>query len=85
MEDRNQITKLDGTNWQRWKFQITALLRAKDVFEHVEGDVVQPDDRMKKEWIEWSTKRNKAMAILSSTIADDQLDHVITCTSPAEV
>lgn len=83
MEDRNQITKLDGTaNWQRWKFQVTALLRAKDVFEHVEGDVVQPDDRTKKEWTEWSTKRNKAMAILSSTIADDQLDHIITCTSP---
>lgn len=25
------------------------------------------------------------MAILSSTIADDQLDHVITCTKPSEI
>lgn len=37
--DRGQITKFYGSNWQRWKFQVTALLKAKDVFEHV-GEIL---------------------------------------------
>lgn len=86
-KEYSQITnnKFDGNNWQRWKFQITTVLKAKNVFQHVEQDIDEPADRTKPEWAEWSTKRNKAMAILSSTIADDQLDHIITCTKPSEI
>lgn len=83
--DRSHITKYDGSNWQRWKFQVTALLKAKDVFEHVVNDIDEPGDHIQKVWVEWSTKRNKAMAILTSSIADEQLDYVITCTKPSEV
>lgn len=44
-----QITKFNGSNWQRWKFQVTALLKAKDVFEHVEQNIREPGDRTKVE------------------------------------
>lgn len=57
----SHITKFDGSNWQRWKFQVTALLKAKDVFQHVEQDINEPADRTKVEWTKWSSKRNKAM------------------------
>ena len=42
--DKWEVDKLDGSNWPTWKFRIKHLLVAKDVWEHVDGTAVQPDD-----------------------------------------
>jgi len=66
-----QVKRFDGTNYQGWKFQITAVLMANEIFEVVDGSRVMPatvtndNAAIAKAW----TRDNaKAMAIISSAM-----------------
>ena len=37
---------MDGTNYQGWKFQITAVLTANETYDVVDGSRTMPADRL---------------------------------------
>ena len=42
-EDKLSIDKLVGAkNWQIWKYQMTAILEARELYGHVNGTLTQP-------------------------------------------
>ena len=45
------VQQLNGSNYQRWKFELEAILEAREVLDVVSGEVVLPKD----EATEWST------------------------------
>ena len=59
--DKWEVDKLDDSNWHAWKFQIKCLLMAEDVWEHVDGTAVQPDDTDAR--AKYEKARQKAMTI----------------------
>lgn len=39
-----KIEKLvDSSNWMQWKFQIRAILDARDTLEFIDGSLVKPE------------------------------------------
>ena len=42
-KDKLSIDKLEGAkNWQIWKFQMTAILEARELYGHVDGTLTRP-------------------------------------------
>jgi len=69
------VKRFDGTNFQVWKFQLTAVLMANELFDVVDSLRTRPADAEGanagriKAWIKDNTK---AMAIIASTMEDEQ-------------
>lgn len=80
------VIKLDGTNYQAWKFQVRALLVANGVFEIVTGDTPRPAQNVANEvHKKWIKDDARARVILSTTIVDTQLLCLLTCTTSKEM
>ena len=62
------VTKLNGANYQRWKFQLELILQANDVWGIVNGTDAKPGT-VPASWIK---KDVGARAILASTIDSSQ-------------
>lgn len=83
-----QIKRFDGTGFQGWKFQITAVLMANEIFDIVDRTRAKPEnqaranaERMKI----WIRDNAKAMAIIASAMEHDQLENVLVCTSAKDM
>lgn len=85
------VKKFDGTNFQGWKFQIKSLFVANDIQDVVDGTRTMPVTpagayaavqaahvAQKKQWVRDNAK---AMFLISSSMENDQLQCVLTCTS----
>ena len=79
------IVKFDGNHFQKWKFQMRNVLVANELFTIVVGTEKQPIDKTKPEYSEWIKKDARAMHLISIAIDYDHLEHVLTCTSSAEM
>jgi hypothetical protein len=76
------IDKLDGSNYNRWKFQVSLLLKANDLWDVVSGDIAKPGSSAKPEdRKDWMKKDVEAMSIISSTLDNTQINHVYDCDS----
>ena len=43
-EDKLSIDKLGGAkNWQMWKYQMQAILEARELFVHIDGSLTRPE------------------------------------------
>lgn len=78
----------DGSNFQQWKFQITAVLKMKEVFDVVTGIRVKSENaeganRALTET--WETDDAKATTIIFSPLESRQLDPILVCTSAKEI
>lgn len=82
------VKRFDGKNYQSWKFQITAVLMANEIFDVVDGtrqrppNVEGPNAGLMKSWVKDNAK---ATAIISSAMEDDQVMSVLVCRSAKEM
>ena len=56
MEEKWNITKLNGKNWNTWKFQIRHLLLAKELWGYVDGTEVLNDTASEQLKVEFKRK-----------------------------
>lgn len=82
------VKRFDGKNYQSWKFQITTVLTASEIFDVVDGTRTKPPDaeevnagRMKT----WIKDNAKATAIIASAMEDEQVMSVLVCGTAKEM
>lgn len=77
------VNRLDGKNYQVWKFQITALLIANGIYDVVTGDRVRSPNDVTNEanHKKWIKDDARAKVIISTSMIDSELECLLTCTS----
>ena len=78
------IEKLDGSNYSRWKLQISLLLKAAKVWKIVDGSEAKPAADADK-IAEWEQKDIEAQAIIVSSLDATQINHVFNCNTSKEM
>lgn len=79
------IEILNGLNYEDWKFQVTAVLRFKAVYEYVTGEDLVTQYTQPKDIKEWRKQDGKAMSILALNI-EKKLQHAIqSCSTSKEM
>jgi len=73
-----RITKLNGTNYQTWKFKLELLLTKEDLWDTMPQDSPDPVTD------EWHTKDRKARANIGLLLEDNQL-HLVCKETTAKV
>ncbi|KMQ86054.1 integrase core domain protein [Lasius niger] len=81
--DKVKIEKLtDSSNWMQWKFQVRAILDARDALEVIDGSLVKPEGENPEDAAElnrWKKANKAANAILVTTLNKKPLSLVMTC------
>ena len=54
MEEKWSIEKLDGSNWNTWKFQMNHLLMEKELWGLVDGSEVLANEARRQQWRHFS-------------------------------
>lgn len=79
------VSKLDGQNFQTWKFQMNAIFIAFGLSDIVYGTRARPvadNELLLKAW----TKDNvKAMFLISSSMESKQMESLLVCTTASEM
>lgn len=76
------VKRFDGKNFQAWKYKITAVLKAKEIFDVVSGARVLPGNQeganagRTKQWLKDDAR---ATAVITSTMDDEQVNSVLVC------
>uniref|UniRef100_A0A2N9GH94 Reverse transcriptase Ty1/copia-type domain-containing protein n=1 Tax=Fagus sylvatica TaxID=28930 RepID=A0A2N9GH94_FAGSY len=87
-------TKLDSTNYMIWKLQITAVLDAYSMLDHLDGSIPKPDQfltietgiqAVNPEFLVWSKKDKALLTLLYSTCSSAVLAMVVGKSSSQEV
>uniref|UniRef100_A0A2N9GHZ2 Integrase catalytic domain-containing protein n=1 Tax=Fagus sylvatica TaxID=28930 RepID=A0A2N9GHZ2_FAGSY len=87
-------TKLDSTNYMIWKLQISALLDAYSVIEHLDGSIPQPMHFLTSDagvqsvnpaFLAWKKKDKAILTLLYSTLTSPVLAMVIGLSTSQEV
>lgn len=82
--DTSHVLKLQDGNYQRWKLQVSLVLRAAEVFDVVDGTTPKPaaaGDDLKK----WEKKDIEAQAIIVPLLDKKQTGHIYNCTTAHEM
>ena len=87
-EDKLSIDKLEGAkNWKIWKYQMTAILKARELYGHIDGTLTRPTVSDSSSWaiasFEKAQKKTKALIITS--IKSDLIDLITECQTPKEI
>ncbi|CAG7731317.1 unnamed protein product, partial [Allacma fusca] len=80
----DSIEKLSGSNYQRWKLQITLLLKAAKLWKYVDGSVVRHKTD-KDEQEKWDDKDIEAQSIIVPTLDAAQTNHIYSCTTSKDM
>ena len=79
-------TKLDNTNYMIWKLQITAVLDAYSILDHLDGSIPKPDQflttetgiqAVNPEFLVWSKKDKVLLTLLYSTCSSVVLSMMV--------
>ena len=81
--DLSHVVKLDDSNYQRWKLQMTIVLKAAELWDIVSGTTPCPAVAADKP--AWEKKDVEAQAILVPTLGKTQTNHVYNCTTSKEI
>ena len=73
MEEKWSIDKLNGSNWNTWKFQMKHLLLAKGLRGLVEGSEVLEDDATTTAQALYRSRLQKAFSTILLAIDSAQL------------
>ncbi|XP_032791314.2 uncharacterized protein LOC116928349 [Daphnia magna] len=91
-KDVAHIDKLNGANFQVWKFQTCLMLRNHSLMDLVLGTEFKPDPIVASGVTtnqaainNWNHKDNTAQLLISATICSDQQRSLITCTSATQM
>src|ERR1700685_17735 len=74
------IPKLSKETYQRWKFDVTALLEAEEVWDIVSGVEVEPMTRDATHKT-WKKKDSQAKGIISMSLDEEHHAAIRTCQS----
>ena len=77
--------RLDGNNFKTWKFQINAILRAKDLEDVVSGAAVKPAATEEADLKKWLQRDGLATSVLFASLSADQSRLVLSCKSSKEI
>lgn len=82
-----KIEKLNKDNFQVWKFKITLLLEKRGAMSVVNGTEIKPDATKNngEDLRAWMKKDGDAKYYIVTTLEDQYVKQVITCTSAAEM
>ena len=83
MDNDRQVLQLTASNYQRWKFEVSAILGSKQVLDVTLGVDRMPTDRAKLS--AWKTKDWTAMAIISRALDDEHHSFIRACSSAEEM
>lgn len=82
--DREEVYKVEqlqgSANYQTWKFSITMVLQAKDLWEVVSGEEAKPVDENAAQV--WEKKARKALATIALALSAAEKEHIIECKAP---
>lgn len=81
--DIGNISKFDGKNYRQWKFQMVCALRAKGLFNLVNGTEVKPEDGAALE--RWNKQDAIAMFTLTTAMDLSQITLIENCVTSAEI
>jgi len=82
--DKVKIEKLvDSSNWMQWKFQVRAILDARDALEAVKPEVETKENAA--EVNRWKKTNKVAKAILVTTLDKKLLTLVMMCETAREM
>lgn len=94
--DGVKIEKLKGIeNWALWKFQVQVLILASDALGVVSGETPRPEPTASPDATEaaehqrqlkvWQKADSAAQKLTVTTISEQQILHIINCTSAKEM
>jgi len=84
--DVAQVVKMDGTNFQRWKLQISLVLNASKLGDVVSGTDTKPADATKVAEIQaWVKKDVEAQALIVQTLDAKQTSHIFSLATSKEI
>ncbi|CAG7650169.1 unnamed protein product, partial [Allacma fusca] len=73
------VEKLVGSNYPTWRFQISLVLEAAELFDIVDGTIKIPEDEGAKKT--WKKKDLQARSLIAPTLDSRQISHVANCTT----
>ncbi|CAG7815563.1 unnamed protein product [Allacma fusca] len=78
------IEKLNGSNYTRWRLQISLLLKAAKLWKYVDGTEVRDAADPKKQE-QWEDKDIEAQSIIVPTLDAAQTNHIYSCNTSKEM
>ena len=81
MKDTLHIPKLNGTNYQEWKFQLSIIMKAKKCFEATQNDLSVANNAQGQPDPPQRDKDALAQMFVSVTCDQTRLKEILTCTS----
>ena len=84
MEEKWSIKKLDGSNWNTWKFQMKHLLMAKGLWGLVDGSEVLAKEASAVAEALYRSRLQKAFSTIVLVIESAQLYLVTSCEEPKQ-
>lgn len=79
------VKKFDGTNFQGWKFQISALFLLNGIQDVVDGTRMMPADQDSNAAKAWVRDDAKAKFIISSAMEYSRLEPLLVCKTAKEM
>src|SRR5579862_9092423 len=85
-----RIAALDGTNYRSWAFSMKMLLKAHELWEVIEGEEQQSEDRtairvtVKKD-AKWKKKDQLALSNIALAVRPSEQEHIHDCGTAREV
>ena len=84
MEEKWSIDKLNGSNWNTWKFQMKHLLLAKGLWDLVDGSEVLADDATTTVQAIFRSRLQKAFSTIALAIDSAQLYLITSSEEPKQ-
>ena len=87
-EDKLSIDKLEGAkNWQIWKYQMQAILEARELWGHVNGSAISPEvsESSAAAQSAFEKAQKKTKALLVTSIKSDLVHLITECQTPKEI
>lgn len=79
------VTKLDGNNFQLWKFQMNAIFVAAGVDDIVDGTRIKPEQTEIEAAKVWKKDDARIMFLISTAMEMNQVECVLSCKSGREM
>ena len=84
MEEKWSIEKLNGSNWNTWKFQMKHLLMAKELWSLVDGSEILASEATAAAAALFQSRLHKAFSTIVLAIDSAQLYLVTSCEQPKQ-
>ena len=83
--DSGKIAKLDGSNYQSWKFQMKVLLMNKDLWGYIQGSERIPDETERAEVKrKYRSRSDQAYSLIALSVETPLQIHIVPTTEPKE-